>query len=104
MEVLIIALVFFAACGVAGGYVSGAKGRPGAEGALLGFLFGPLGLLVAVLMPTVQHAAGKPRRRAGGRGRGAWMPDYDPSWDAPKEAKGDPVGDQVADWLREPKG
>lgn len=49
---LILALVFFfLACGLAGFYISAEKGRGGPEGLLLGFLFGPFGLLLTVLMP-----------------------------------------------------
>ncbi len=47
-----------------GVYVSIAKGRPGFEGVILALILGPLGILVAVLMPTVErmHYAPRPRR------------------------------------------
>lgn len=41
--------------GVAGSYVSAAKGRGGVEGAALGIAFGPVGVLIAVLLPTVDR-------------------------------------------------
>jgi drug/metabolite transporter (DMT)-like permease len=45
---VIIALVVSALTGY---YISAEKGRGGFEGFLLGLLFGPIGLLLAVLMP-----------------------------------------------------
>jgi hypothetical protein len=52
-------LGFWVACGVAlhlacsltGYYISAEKGRGGLEGFLFGLVFGPFGLLLAVLMP-----------------------------------------------------
>jgi hypothetical protein len=47
-------------CGV-GAYVSNAKHRPGAEGFILTLILGPLGVLIAALMPTEEPP--KPERR-----------------------------------------
>jgi len=46
-----------AACGFLGGFVAGAKGRNFLEGLMLGGLLGPLGVVVAVLMPTASNPA-----------------------------------------------
>lgn len=46
------ALVVGAICGMFGAYISGTKNRNPYEGLALGFMFGPIGLLIAVLMPT----------------------------------------------------
>jgi hypothetical protein len=43
---------FVAGCSLLGGYVSAAKHRPIFEGLLFGFLLGPLGVLIAALLPT----------------------------------------------------
>jgi hypothetical protein len=39
-------------CGLAGYSLSAENGRGGLEGAMFGLFFGPLGLLIAVLMPA----------------------------------------------------
>jgi hypothetical protein len=41
-------------CGLAGAYVADQKGRPRGEGLVLGALLGPLGVVVAALMPGPQ--------------------------------------------------
>jgi hypothetical protein len=41
-----------AICSAAGGYIAYQKGRSVAEGAVLGFLLGPIGDLIVVLLPT----------------------------------------------------
>jgi hypothetical protein len=46
-------LFWFASSTFAGTYISGAKGRQPLEGFFLGLIFGPVGLIVAVLMPTL---------------------------------------------------
>jgi len=53
---LIAAILFFFA--FAGAYIAQAKGRPAFEGVVFGFLLGPIGLLMTVLMPTIKPAAG----------------------------------------------
>ena len=53
MEFLIIWVV----CGLLALVVANGKGRSGCGWGLLGFLFGPLGLLAAVGMPKVDKAA-----------------------------------------------
>ena len=65
-----------------GWYVSEQKRRPGGEGFALGLLFGPFGVLVAALLPTVPEAkapARKPRRPA-------YEPDDDGDDDEAAEA------------------
>ena len=42
--------------GLLGCYISGQKNRPVFEGLAMGFLFGPLGVLVAALLPTIPKA------------------------------------------------
>lgn len=39
-----------------GGWISAQKNRSGGEGALLGFFFGPLGCIIAALLPTKEKA------------------------------------------------
>jgi hypothetical protein len=45
-------ILFWILCGLAAGFIAGTKGRSAAW-ALLGFLFGPLGLLVVAFLPKV---------------------------------------------------
>jgi len=49
MEVL---LVIWLLCGVAGGIILSNKGRSGCGGFALGFLLGPIGLVIALVMQT----------------------------------------------------
>ena len=49
MEVLLIIWVL---CGVAGGMIMSNKGRSGCGGFALGFLLGPIGLVIALVMQT----------------------------------------------------
>ena len=49
MEILIIIWLLF---GVAGGIVLSNKGRSGCGGFALGFLLGPIGLVIALVMQT----------------------------------------------------
>lgn len=56
--------------GFFGQYISTEKGRRGFEGFMLGVAFGPLGLLIAVWMPTLERvpvASPPPPRNAGDR-------------------------------------
>lgn len=55
MEALVFLLLIAATFGALGGYVSSSKGRDKMEGILLGALFGPIGCLIAVLLPS-QHS------------------------------------------------
>ena len=43
--------------GILGAWVSAQKNRDGLEGFLLGCLFGPLGVLIAALLPTLPPSA-----------------------------------------------
>ncbi len=47
-------LVFWGILALVGSYVSLAKHRPGIEGFLLTACLGPLGILIAALLPTVE--------------------------------------------------
>ena len=49
MEILLIIWLLF---GVAGGIVMSNKGRSGCGGFALGFLLGPIGLIIALVMQT----------------------------------------------------
>jgi hypothetical protein len=106
MEVLVLLVIVGLAMGGIGAYISTQKGREGAEGFFLGFLLGPLGLLIAVLMPVqtprlpVRHredtdpvpppspkpapkpqAAPKPAAPPKPKPLGkSWMPEFDENW------------------------
>lgn len=56
MILLMAGLVF----GVMGSYVADTKGRASGEGFIFGFLLGPIGILIVVLLPSVA----KPTSRA----------------------------------------
>lgn len=60
---ILIGLLACVLCAVAGQYISTAKGRSPNEGAALGLLLGPIGLLIAVLMPTRDARAAEPPRQ-----------------------------------------
>ena len=62
MEVLI---VIWLACGVASGMIASGKGRSGGGWFVLGFLFGPLGLLAAAIISPNATAVEQRRIRAG---------------------------------------
>jgi hypothetical protein len=51
------AIVFWLICGSAGTYVSMQKCRPPQEGFFFAMLFGPLGIIAAACMPTLENAA-----------------------------------------------
>jgi hypothetical protein len=58
-EILTVWLLLFILCFVLampmlGGYVAEQKRRPWGEGVILGLLFGPLGVIVAGLLPTLE--------------------------------------------------
>lgn len=48
-----LASLALAVCGCLGAYIARAKGRSALEGLLFGVLLGPIGVLIAVLMPTL---------------------------------------------------
>lgn len=52
MEFGIVLLVIWLAFGLAGGLIMSNKGRSGCGGFALGFLLGPIGLLIALVMGT----------------------------------------------------
>ena len=58
VEVLAFIIVFILPCGIATAYVLNRRGRSSCLGFAIGFLFGPLGLIIALLMrPSVEHEA-----------------------------------------------
>jgi hypothetical protein len=81
---LVVALVF----GFVGQYVSRQKHRPATEGWWLGFGLGPIGALIAVLLPTKEAPKRKPARRMA---RSGWQPPRD-----------DGMDQEVTNWLRDP--
>jgi hypothetical protein len=103
MELLVFLLLFWAAFGALGYYIASQKGRPEAEGLLLGFLFGPFGVLILSLLPS--KSTGRHGRATGRRDRVAWMPDYRENWDQPPDApKSDPIEDEVLGFLNNDLG
>jgi len=50
---VLVAVVLALLCAGIGSYISYQKGRSEAEGALFGFFLGPLGLLIAAMLPTI---------------------------------------------------
>jgi hypothetical protein len=87
----LIFLVIWLVCGGIGSYVAGEKRRSGAEGFWLGFLLGPLGILIEAMLPTITP---KPvaKKRAIRRSSG---------WQPPKED--DPMETEVFGYLTEKK-
>jgi hypothetical protein len=57
MELLIVLGVLWTIFGALGSWVATQKNRDGGEGAVLGFLFGPLGVLIEALLPAGQPKA-----------------------------------------------
>ena len=49
---VVAVLAYLGLCGYAGVYVAQQKGRDEKEGATLGVLFGPLGILIEACLPT----------------------------------------------------
>jgi hypothetical protein len=85
---LVVGLVF----AVLGRYVATQKHREPNEGAMLGFLFGPLGVLIEALLPSREPPKPKAKRRLS---RSGWQP--------PVEG-GDGFDEEVANWLRPKPG
>src|SRR5437879_5292599 len=64
MDPRVALLLFWSACGPLGARVAGQKNRPMTEGFLLGFLFGPFGVIVEVLLPAgANPTRTKPREK-----------------------------------------
>ncbi len=75
---------------IGGAWIASQRGRSKREGALLGFFFGPFGMIVEALLPSWPT-----RYRTGGRV--TVVPEYS---DTAKEDKGDlDKHDEVVDWL-----
>ena len=66
---LMLLVAFWVVCGLAGGSVTRGKGRGGAPGYLLGFLLGPLGLLIAVVLPRNEAGVEAAALESGARRR-----------------------------------
>jgi hypothetical protein len=47
-----VLLIIWLLCGIAGGIILSNKGRSGCGGFALGFLLGPIGLIIALVMAT----------------------------------------------------
>jgi len=62
MELLLLLWIL---CGVAGGIILNNKGRSGCGGFALGFLLGPIGLVIALVMSADQREIEKQSLRAG---------------------------------------
>lgn len=52
MDVFVVLLIIWFAFGAAGGMIMSNKGRSGCGGFALGFLLGPIGLVIALVMGT----------------------------------------------------
>lgn len=79
---------------VVGGWIGGQTGRGVAEGAILGVLLGPLGLLIALLLPRPE-AVPPPRRREP-------RPERLSREDLSEILRERQQDEQVAGWLRSP--
>jgi hypothetical protein len=67
MEKLALLFLLWLLCGCVGGSIARHRGRSGLEGFLLGILLGPMGLVIALLLPRVvarntHHSASEPTR------------------------------------------
>jgi hypothetical protein len=54
VEILIIGLIFWFVCGLVASTMFESRGHSGCSGFLLGFLFGPLGIVIAAVTPPTQ--------------------------------------------------
>jgi hypothetical protein len=96
---LFVLLVLWLVFAALGHYVALQKGRPAAEGLILGFLFGPLGCLIVAMLPAAKRrpgSSGRSRTRSGTVG----APEYRDDWDKPEDpCPDDEVEGQVLDFL-----
>jgi hypothetical protein len=88
MEIAIAVLLIWTTCALLGAYVAAQKNRPVVEGAILGALFGPLGCLIAAVLPTIAKAPARRRH---------FTPARPSPWAAPPET--DPEEDAAAVYL-----
>lgn len=89
MEILVGLAVLWAIFAGLGYYVAGQRGRPEVEGVVLGFLFGPLGVLIVLLLP-----AGEPEPRAS-----TPRPVRRASWDYEEDDVDEKTEQQACDFL-----
>jgi hypothetical protein len=61
IEIALLGFAFALGCSVLGAWVGIQKDRSPLEGATLGFLFGPLGVLIELLLPTGRYAPERKR-------------------------------------------
>jgi hypothetical protein len=64
MEIVVGLLVLWFLFAILGTWVAGQKNRNGVEGFALGFLFGPLGVLIEALLPTPEKPDLRPKKPA----------------------------------------
>jgi hypothetical protein len=62
MEIFVLLITVAVIMAGFGGWVASQKNRPFPEGLILGFLFGPLGVLVEALMPNLSKKEGQSGR------------------------------------------
>ena len=85
MELVVVLLVGWVLMIGLGMFVSAEKGRESGEGFILAFLFGPLGVLIAALLPSkVQHQVMTPQQRQQAAAHA--QASYQQESDAQKEA------------------
>lgn len=75
------ALCVGAVFSVVGAWVAGQKGRSTTEGAVIGFMLGPLGALIEALLPNASRAQRSERRRGplGDAPEVPWLAELDGS-------------------------
>jgi hypothetical protein len=65
MDIVLVLLFIWLAFGAAGGMIMSNKGRSGCGGFALGFLLGPIGLIIALVMGTDHREMEKRSLQAG---------------------------------------
>lgn len=55
MEGLVFLFLVWAVCGCLAAWIAGQRGRSGVEGFLLGFLFGPFGIIIELFLPQIRQ-------------------------------------------------